>query len=352
MLSLRQGLVERGVLGINRRNADYVSVWNSRRLFPLVDDKLETKRLALEAGMAVPELYGVIAEQHEIADLPKLLDGRQDFVLKPAHGSGGNGILVIAGRRGKRFRKISGELIESEELYHHTSNSLSGLYSLGGHRDRVMVEYRVRVDPLFEKITYKGVPDLRTIVFRGYPVMAMARLPTRASDGKANLHQGAVGVGIDLATGKTLGGVLGNEAISEHPDTDRQLTGIQIPGWQGLLELAARCYEITGLGYLGVDVVLDRQHGPMILELNARPGLNIQIANRQGLRRRLQRVGDDEAADGSPAQRVANVRDWFASRSAVASAGMPLPCQKAGHLQHKPQSSSQTATVGSLKLPR
>ncbi len=312
MLALRRALSERGVLGINRRNADYVSLCNSRRLFPLVDDKLETKRLAIEAGMAVPELYGVIAEQHEIDELPRLLAGRDDFVLKPAHGSGGNGILVIAGSRGERFRKSSGDLIEREELYHHVSNGLSGLYSLGGHRDRVMIEYRVRVDPLFEQITYKGVPDLRTIVFRGYPVMAMARLPTRASDGKANLHQGAVGVGIDLATGQTLGGVLGNEAVDEHPDTDHKLTGIEIPGWQDLLELAARCYDITGLGYLGVDVVLDREHGPMILELNARPGLNIQIANRSGLLERLERVAAAAGPVEEPPVRVAKARALLA----------------------------------------
>ena len=313
MLRLRRALVERGVLGINRRNADYVYLSNPRRLFPLVDDKLETKRLAIEAGMAVPELYGVIAEQHEIDDLPRLLDGREDFVLKPAHGSGGNGIMVIAGCRGERFRKASGELVDREELFHHVSNGLSGLYSLGGQRDRVMVEYRVRVDPLFERITYKGVPDLRTIVFRGYPVMAMVRLPTRASDGKANLHQGAVGVGIDLATGRTLGGVLGNEPVGEHPDTDHGLTGIEIPGWQELLELAARCYDITGLGYLGVDVVLDREHGPLILELNARPGLNIQIANRQGLRGRLERVVAAAASEDGATARVARARDWFTS---------------------------------------
>ena len=157
------------------------------------------------------------------------------------------------------------------------------------------------------------LPDLRMIVFRGYPVMAMVRLPTRASDGKANLHQGAVGVGIDLATGRTLGGALGNETISEHPDTDHELTGIEIPGWQELLELAARCYDITGLGYLGVDVVLDREHGPMILELNARPGLNIQIANRQGLRHRLQRVNSEAGAEEGPSTRVIKAREWFAN---------------------------------------
>ncbi len=317
MLARKRRLTERGVLGINRRNADYVSLWNSRRLFPLVDDKLETKRLALEAGMAVPELYGVIAEQHEIDDLmPALLAEHQDFVLKPAHGSGGNGILVIAGRRGERYRKASGELIERDELYHHVSNALSGLYSLGGQRDRVMVEYRVRVDPLFEEITYKGVPDLRTIVYRGYPVMAMARLPTRASDGKANLHQGAVGVGIDVASGRTVGGVLGNEPVDEHPDTGRPVAAIQIPGWESLLELAARCFDVTGLGYLGVDVVLDRDLGPLVLELNARPGLNIQIANRAGLLERLRRVEEEADPGAGVAARVEAARRWFGAELA------------------------------------
>jgi alpha-L-glutamate ligase-like protein len=312
MIRLRGRLAERGVLGINRRNADYVYLANSRRLYPRVDDKLETKRLALAAGMAVPELYGVLATQHEIGELPRIVDGREQFVLKPAHGSGGNGILVIDGRRGRRYRKASGQLLDADELYHHLSNALSGLYSLGGQRDRVMVEYRVRSAPVLDEISYQGVPDLRTIVYRGYPVMAMARLPTQASDGKANLHQGAVGVGIDIATGVTLGGVLGNEPVAEHPDTDRPIVGIQLPGWEELLELAARCYDITGLGYLGVDVVLDRDLGPLILELNARPGLNIQIANRRGLRGRLQRVEEAAEPRAEALARVEAVRRWFA----------------------------------------
>jgi len=44
---------------------------------------------------------------------------------------------------------------------------------------------------------------------------------------------------------------------------------------------------MTGLGYLGVDIVLDKAYGPMLLELNARPGLAIQVANQAGLRQRL-----------------------------------------------------------------
>ena len=312
ILEVARRLSARGVLGLNRRNADYVSLENPRHLFPLVDDKLESKRLALEVGMAVPELYGVISAQHEIRELPRIIAGHEDFVVKPAHGSGGNGILVITGRSGQLFRKSSGRLIDADEMAHHLSNIQSGLYSLGGQRDRAMVEYCVRFDPLFQKVSYQGVPDLRIIVFRGYPAMAMVRLPTHASDGKANLHQGAVGVGLDLARGVTLLGVQGTEIVDRHPDTGQPIAGLEIPSWERILEIAARAHDITGLGYLGVDLVLDRDLGPLMLELNARPGLNIQIANRAGLHSRLQTIARDAPAGASIEARVRFSRERFA----------------------------------------
>lgn len=283
---------QRGVLGINRRNAEIIRQWNPRRLYPLVDDKLRTKRLALASGMPVPELFGVIETQHEIRRLSAIVADRDQFVVKPAHGSGGNGVLVITGRRGHRFGKASGAWLEEAELSHHISNMLSGLYSLAGQRDRVVVEYYVRCEPELAKVSYRGVPDIRLIVFKGFPVMAMIRLPTHLSDGRANLHQGAVGVGIDLASGTTLQGVQEDRRIDEHPDTGHPLAGMRIPEWDRILEMAARCYEMTGLGYLGVDIVIDRDLGPLILELNARPGLAIQIANGHGLYHRLQAVED------------------------------------------------------------
>ncbi len=312
MLSLRRRLNERGVLGLNRRNAEYISLHNPRRRFPLVDDKLLTKEIAIAAGMAVPELYGVLERQHDIHDLPAMVADHKQFVIKPAHGSGGNGILVITGRRGARHQKSSGEWLEQSDLDHHVSSALSGLYSLGGRPDRVMVEYCVDCDPVFESVSYQGVPDIRVIVFHGYPVMSMLRLPTRASDGKANLHQGAVGVGVDLSTGTTVGGVQGNDPIQEHPDTDQPIAGLSIPCWDHILELAGRACEITGLGYVGVDVVLDRTRGPLILELNARPGLNIQIANRRGLRARLETVHGVAGRGASLADRLRFVRERFA----------------------------------------
>ena len=309
-------LREIGLIGIGERNADYVLLYNPRKFYPRVDDKLITKALAIEAGLPVPELYAVVREEHEISELHEVLKGRDQFVVKPAHGSGGEGILVITGRRGERYRRSNGLLMGRSDFEHHLSNMLSGLYSLGGHPDHVLVEYCVQFDPIFDQVSYKGVPDVRIIVFLGYPVMAMIRLPTRLSDGKANLHQGAIGVGIDIPTGITRRGVWGNEPVSEHPDTEHSIAGLVIPRWQELMVMASRCYELSGLGYVGVDFVLDRNLGPLILELNARPGLSIQIANGNGLGHRLAKVEALQAQGQlatDPAERVAFAKAQFAT---------------------------------------
>ncbi|GJQ60201.1 MAG: alpha-L-glutamate ligase-like protein [Candidatus Scalindua sp. AMX11] len=283
-------LSKRGVLGMNMRNLDFVLAYNPRHLFPQVDNKLITKRLAEKAGIPVPKLYETIQFQHQIQLLPKLLENYEQFVVKPSKGSGGKGILVVLGKQSGHFIKTNGSMVSQKDLNRHVSNIVSGLYSLGGHIDTAMIEYYVNFSPIFKDISYQGVPDIRVLVFQGYPTMAMLRLPTRTSDGKANLHQGAVGVGIDIQRGTTLRGVYRNNPIENHPDTGKSFKDIPIPGWHDLLILASRCYEITGLGYMGIDIVLDSNHGPMILEMNARPGLAIQVANNSGLVPRLRKI--------------------------------------------------------------
>ena len=305
-------LAAAGILGINRRNCEYTLAHNSRHLYPLVDDKLRTKKIMLEAGLRVPDLYGVVEIEHQISELSDFLSQYRDFVIKPAHGTGGDGIIVVTGRVGDRYRKTSGKLMTRQEMGHQVSNILSGLYSLGGHADKAIIEYRVKFDPVFEPISFQGVPDVRIIIFMGVPVMAMMRLPTSTSDGKANLHQGAIGTGVDLTTGITMTAVYKNDIIDRHPDTNAPVTDVQIPHWQELMDIAARCYDLTGLGYFGVDMVLDKNEGPMILELNARPGLNIQIANRKGLMHRLKLIERHAAELGTVASRLQFAREHIA----------------------------------------
>jgi alpha-L-glutamate ligase-like protein len=279
----------------------------------LVDDKLLTKRFAEKAKVAVPPLYGVIEIQHQVLGLAELLAPYPDFVVKPCRGSQGDGIVVVIGRSRKLYELADGSLMSDEELAFHTSNILSGIFSLGGQPDKALIEYRVNFDPVFERITYRGVPDVRIIVFLGVPVMAMVRLPTRMSRGKANLHQGAVGTGVDMATGITTSAVWKGRLIDDHPDTGNPVAGACIPNWGRLLEIAARSYELTGLGYQGIDIVLDSTLGPLVLELNARPGLAIQLANRCGIGKRLEAVHADHKRLSSVQARVDYAREHFGS---------------------------------------
>jgi alpha-L-glutamate ligase-like protein len=283
-------LAEIGVLGINGRNLDYIFPHNRRRFFPLVDDKLETKKICIKAGVRTPELYALIQYQEQASHLERYLDGRDDFVIKPSQGSGGGGIMVITGKKNGNYVKASGNVVEPSSMKYHLTNILGGLYSLGGAADKAIIEYRVRSSKVFEKLTFQGVPDIRIIVFQGVPVMAMLRLPTQESDGKANLHSGGLGVGLSIRSGITTFGVQRNRGIDQHPDTGSKLVGTTIPDWREMLILAARFESMVGLGYIGVDMVIDEELGPMLLEVNARPGLAIQIANQAGLKPRLQHI--------------------------------------------------------------
>ncbi|WP_406666693.1 alpha-L-glutamate ligase-like protein [Gallaecimonas sp. GXIMD1310] len=309
-----------GILGMNRRNVAYIGRYNRRALYPLVDNKLKTKLLAEKHQVTVPRLLAVVQQQHEIEHVAELVTNFASFAIKPAKGSGGKGILVITGRDGADYVKASGAVISLENVKRHMTNILAGLYSLGGKPDVAIIEELIEFDDIFDGFSFQGVPDVRIIVFKGYPVMAMLRCATRASDGKANLHQGAVGVGLDIASGRCLNAVQFGDVVTHHPDTGRLLTDIRIPQWQTLLELAASCYDMTALGYIGTDLVLDKNKGPLLLELNARPGLSIQVANGVGLLPRLKEIERLPRGHSSVAERVRYAMQAFAVATAMPTA--------------------------------
>ncbi len=306
-----------GIIGMNQRNFGLISRYNPRHLYPLVDDKLKTKLLAQEAGITVPKLLGTVQYQHDVKLLKEILRPHDQFVIKPAKGSGGKGILVITEHDHNLYFKPSGDTIQLADIERHVSDILSGLHSLGGKPDTVMIESLIQLDPIFSDYSYEGIPDIRIIVFRGYPIMAMLRLTTHASDGKANLHQGAVGVGIDIGSGSALHAVQYGETVSHHPDTRKTFSELVIPHWDKLLQLAAACYEMTGLGYLGTDLVLDRDQGPMIIELNARPGLSIQVANYAGLAPRVAVIEALKTINPDPHIRAAFSKQQFSAASSA-----------------------------------
>ncbi|MFA5993527.1 MAG: sugar-transfer associated ATP-grasp domain-containing protein [Parcubacteria group bacterium] len=281
------------LLGMNARNLEFIRPFNLRRAKRLADDKLLSKKILRKNGVSVPRLIAKITtiedlENFDWQSLPA------SFALKPNRGFGGEGIIVVYGKKKNRtdaWIKADRSLITIEDLRSHVRNILDGSFSLSNTPDTAFFEERLQLLKLFKPYSYKGIPDIRIIVFNKVPIMAMLRLPTKESHGKANLQQGAVGAGIDMATGVTTTAIQGkNKFIEKIPGTEISVSGLRIPYWKDILTLAVKSQEISKLGFLGVDVAIDKDHGPVILELNARPGLSIQVANLAGLAERLKRV--------------------------------------------------------------
>lgn len=294
-------LHEMGILGINNRVGRYILRHNQRKHYPLVDNKILTAQRAAAWGIAMPENYLVVENYGFLKKLDVKLPQYSSFVIKPAKGSQGNGIIVIKEivREGDRvlYRRSNDKLMEVDEIKHHISGILSGLYSLSGQSDMAIIQAKIDKHPIFDDYSFGGIPDIRVIVFGGFPVMSMVRLPTKSSDGRANLHQGAIGAGLDMKNGWATNAVIRNQVVDVHPDTGHHLSGLKLPFWKEILELAARCYDMVELGYLGADIVLTPDQGPILLELNARPGLAIQIANLAGLVPRLEKIRNEAPRD-------------------------------------------------------
>lgn len=281
--------VSRLALGMNARNYLYVRPNNKRTAKKRADNKLLTKKRLLKHDIPTPSLLKVFRTHREARDFDwSSLKG--SFVLKPGRGYGGSGILVVRNWNGVEGRRIGGGTISKDELEAEIFSILDGAYSFDHLPDVAFIEKRIIVSKAMRKLTKKGVPDIRVIVYNKIPIMAMLRLPTEYSNGCANLHQGALGLGIDLRTGITTKAVLYGKEVNYIPGGKIKVRGIKIPKWGKVLKYAVQAQKASGLGYAGIDVVLDENEGPLVLEVNARPGLQIQIANNDSLRTRLERV--------------------------------------------------------------
>ncbi len=280
-----------GIFGMNRRNVELVYSRNPRRLYRLADDKLLAKEILSEAGVPVPENLVSGEGLYELPRMLEALEDLEDFVVKPSLGGGGNGILVVGERLGPgRWRKAGGSILTEDQLRTHLANILFGAYARGALKDRVMVEPRVFPHSVYADLWQDGLCDVRVITLDRRPVMAMVRVPTARSDGKANLHQGGIGLAVDLATGGVDRAVCDKHPLTYHPDSGEPLVGLQLPLWRETLETALKAASAVPLGFLGVDVVVDAQRGPLVLEINARPGLEIQNVNELGLGVALEEV--------------------------------------------------------------
>lgn len=269
------------ILGINRRNIEYVYLSNPRREFKIADDKALSKRILEKHGVPVPGSFAIIGHLWQLDEAMGRLEKLDKFVIKPSMGSGGNGILIFE-KRSAGWITPDGVIYGLERIKMHIAAILYGAYT-HDHADKAIIEERLVPHHFFRNIYSSGIPDIRVIVYQDVPVMAMLRVPTKRSKGKANLHQGALGIGIDLETGCLGDGVYKNRKIQDHPDSGITYKGLVIPDWESILSISRHTASLVPLKYLGVDLIMDEQRGPLVIEINARPGLQIQNSNSRGL---------------------------------------------------------------------
>ncbi len=277
------------LLGQNARNLEYIKSNNFAISRRLADSKLKTKEFLQNHKIAVPATLAIFTKHKQIQD--EVIDTLEPpFVVKPNNGYGGKGIYVFEEKNPEgNLVTNTGRVFTRSEFKEHLHYIIDGFFSLSGGRDMVVIEKKIVLTKDIELLGKYGLPDLRVICYNMVPVMAMMRIPTEESGGKANLHGGACGVGIDIGTGKLTYITKGSKIVKSIPGIG-DVRGIVLPHWDEILHLSVKVQQVTNIGYLGCDVVIDERDGPLLLEMNIRAGLEVQVANLAPLKSRLKRV--------------------------------------------------------------
>lgn len=297
-------LFSTGILGINARNLLYIRPFNKKRATNLADHKLQSKTFFKNHQIPSANIYKVIHNKNELAEFQFEDIAAKSFVIKPNRGFGGQGIKIITNKA-----DLSAE--RRLELKDHIASILDGKFSLTSAPDIALIEQRIICYPELSAFCYKGLPDIRVIVHNLIPIMAMLRLPTKESDGKANYHAGGAIAGIDLATGKITHAVIHGKYVNVLPGQVTPIVGYTLPNWDQILLIASKAQLYSNLGYLAIDIVLNKKGDPLVLEMNARGGLAIQVANKARLRERLDRIQGLKVTD--PVKGVRIGKELFGS---------------------------------------
>lgn len=325
-----------GILGMNARNLRYIRAKNSAESMSLADNKLKTKNFLSSRGIPFAETYVILSNHQELTDFSLASIPTDHFVIKPNKGSRGRGILIV--KRQEDGYAIDGGVWSEDEVKLHMTDILHGSFSLHGSSDTIVVEELLAPGTDFAPYCEHGLADIRVIVYNYVPVTAMIRMPTVHSGGKANLNQGGIALGLNIASGQIIS-LFQNRTIYTQvfPSEHEGLKNRMLPFWDDILLFSSQIQMYTKLGYLALDWVITK-NGPKLLEINARAGLGIQNVNLVPLASRLEKIEDIRIP--TPEKGVEVAKTLFHSEILSSSAG-----KKILHLEQMGTVGDQEATI-------
>lgn len=340
----KKNMFNKGILGINARNIHYVKKFNPKKLIKLANNKIKTKNFLWERGIPVAKNYWIISSRKELLNFDFSLLPTTDFVVKPNKWSKGKGIYIVKtikktplstplqniehaknienienkkdekNKKNKNtnispiwqkrkkiknfFKKYDNDtheylyktwwkILSEQEFKRMLVDTLDGKNSTGIIKDKIMIEEKLLPSQQFKTFCEWGLADIRIIVFNLVPVAAMIRIPTKKSEGKANLAKGGIALKIDIGTGRVS---YERKSIKKHfPETYENFKKINLEYREEILNLSSKIQYFVNLWYLALDWVIT-ESWPKLLEINARAGLDIQKITKVKLEEALKKI--------------------------------------------------------------
>jgi len=234
-----------------------------------LDDKVAFIKTCLESGFPVPQTFAVgLAGQWISPFIPKTgFPPPVDTVLKPANLALGYGFELWEYRKEHDQWEREGDMLTREELLERCK-SKKILYIM---QERLINHSAIEmISPTAlataRLVTYKQ-SDEKIHVFHGFFRMGLGKTIT-------NTSQGELSSLIDLSTGSLLiARRAENAEFDHHPDTGARITGLRLPFWEEVCQLAIDAHKKYSIAFIGWDVVFTPD-GPYFLEANSGWGID------------------------------------------------------------------------------
>lgn len=252
-----------------------------REQYRLATDKCLFESTLREAGFPTPETLCVYQKRsdadsatfHNIftaGDLEGWLKNLSTYPIfgKPRTGIRSGGVLSVASRD-----STTGELVAESGRRIKVSSLVGAIKSY--HRKGYLFQRQLHPPPQVAELSGNAVATVRLVLLvksTGPSVYRAAwKLPANRNIAD-NFWRGNVLAGLNPETGEVVRAISGTGSdmsdISHHPDSNRPLLGVRVPGWK---ELRTLCLDasryIPGIDMQAWDIAVANS-GPVLMEVN------------------------------------------------------------------------------------